>query len=263
MEQDIVKQMMHLGLSSYEAKCYLACIKLGKATGYHISKISAVPRARIYDTLDKLIEKEIVTKVDEAEQFYYVALPYQTFIDRKRHEYELTLNDLQTNLNNINTVTPEDIIIKTYQTKEDIILKVKDIIRNTKETLYISLWPGTLSDIEEILNERNIIIKGIVFSGNHALWNKNNQLFIHRHTSYTEAISDKQWFIIINDQGEMIYGSDLNIQSQAYYSIDPQQIYLMQNFIWHDILVNLLVKQNPEADEWIAVKRDTFFKSLE
>ncbi|UTH15523.1 hypothetical protein [Macrococcus epidermidis] len=57
----------------------------------------------------------------------------------------------------------------------------------------------------------------------------------------------------------MIYGSDLNIQSQAYYSIDPQQIYLMQNFIWHDILVNQLVEQNLEADKWIELKREAFF----
>ncbi|ATD30004.1 TrmB family transcriptional regulator [Macrococcoides bohemicum] len=259
MEQDIIKQMMHLGLSSYEAKCYLACIKLGKANGYQISKLSAVPRARIYDTLDKLIEKELVTKIDEAEQIYYVALPYQTFIDRKRMEYENTMNDLQTNLNNINTVTPEDIIIKTYQTKEDIIQKVKEIINNTKETLYVSLWPGTLSNIEDILKERDIALKGIIFKNNQSLNHKNNQLFIHRPTRYTDTIEDKQWFIIINDQGEMIYGSDLNIQSQAYYSIDPQQIYLMQNFIWHDILVNQLVEQNPEADEWIELKRQVFF----
>lgn len=259
MEQDIIKQMMHLGLSSYEAKCYLACIKLGKANGYQISKLSAVPRARIYDTLDKLIEKELVTKIDEAEQIYYVALQYQTFIDRKRHEYESTMNDLQTNLNNINTVTPEDIIIKTYQTKEDIIQKVKEIINNTKETLYVSLWPGTLSNIEDILKERDIALKGIIFKNNQSLNHKNKQLFIHRPTRYTDTIEDKQWFIIINDQGEMIYGSDLNIQSQAYYSIDPQQIYLMQNFIWHDILVNQLVEQNPEADEWIELKRQVFF----
>ncbi|RAI82216.1 hypothetical protein BFS35_000600 [Macrococcoides goetzii] len=259
MEQDIIKQMMHLGLSSYEAKCYLACIKLGKANGYQISKLSAVPRARIYDTLDKLIEKGIVTKIDEAEQIYYVALPYQTFIDRKRMEYESTMNDLQTNLNNINTVTPEDIIIKTYQTKVDIIQKIKEMINNTKETLYVSLWPGTLSNIEDILKDRNIAIKGIIFSANHTLNHKNNQLFVHRHTSYTDAIEDKQWFIIINDQGEMIYGSDLNIHPQAYYSIDPQQIYLMQNFIWHDILVNQLVEQNPEADKWIELKREAFF----
>ena len=259
MEQDIIKQMMHLGLSSYEAKCYLACIKLGKANGYQISKLSAVPRARIYDTLDKLIEKELVTKIDEAEQIYYVALPYQAFIDRKRMEYENTMNDLQTNLNNINTVTPEDIIIKTYQTKEDIIQKVKEIINNTKETLYVSLWPGTLSNIEDILKERDIALKGIIFKNNQSLNHKNNQLLIHRPTRYTDTIEDKQWFIIINDQGEMIYGSDLNIQSQAYYSIDPQQIYLMQNFIWHDILVNQLVEQNPEADEWIELKRQVFF----
>lgn len=260
METEIIQQLMHLGLSSYEAKCYLACIKLGKTTGYQISKVSTVPRARIYDTLDKLIEKEIVTKIDEADQVYYVALPYETFIERKREEYDATMNDLQTNLNNIDTVTPEDIVIKTYQNKEDIILKIKDIVQRSKQTLYISLWPGTIESIETILNDKEITMKGIVFTDVHGLNNKNNQIYTHRHTSYTDVMHDQQWFIIINDQGEMIYGSDFSIQSQAYYSIDPQQIYLMKNFIWHDILVNQLVEKNPEADEWIEIKRNVFFK---
>ncbi|WP_414046078.1 TrmB family transcriptional regulator [Macrococcus equi] len=260
METDIIQQLMHLGLSSYEAKCYLACIKLGKTTGYQISKLSKVPRARIYDILDKLIEKDIVSKIDEAEQVYYIALPYQTFIDRKRQEYDATINDLQSNLNNINTVTPEDIIIKTYRDKHEILIKIKEIVNNTNQTLYVSLWPGTLENAKDILNDKRIIIKGIVFTDTHGLNNTNNQIYIHRNTSYTDATYDQQWFIIINDQGEMIYGSDLAIYSQAYYSIDPQQLYLMQNFIWHDILVNQLVEENPDADEWIEIQRELFFK---
>ncbi|MCE4956339.1 TrmB family transcriptional regulator [Macrococcoides caseolyticum] len=260
METEIIQQLMHLGLSSYEAKCYLACIKLGKTTGYQISKLSTVPRARIYDTLDKLIEKQIVSKIDVADQVYYVALPYQTFIARKRQEYDTTMNNLQTNLNTIDTVTPKDIVIKTYQNKKDILSKINDIISNAKHTLYVSLWPGTLENVKTMLNENDISIKGIVFDNQHGLKNEAHQIYIHRHTRYTHSITDKRWFIIINDQSEMIYGSDLAIHSQAYYSIDPQQIYLMQNFIWHDILVNQLVDVNPDADEWIDIKREQFFK---
>lgn len=259
MEKKIIQQLMHLGLSSYEAKCYLACIKLGKTTGYQISKLSTVPRARIYDTLDKLIEKKIVSKIDEAEQVYYIALPYQTFINRKRQEYDSTINDLQSNLNSIETVKPEDIIIKTYRRKEDILIKTREIINNAKSNLYVSLWPGTLSSIAEMLSELDISIKGILFSEEHPLQHNNPELYLHRHTNYTDTINDKKWFIIINDQGEMIYGSDFSINNQAYYSVDSQQIYLMQNFIWHDILVNQLVSKNPEADHWINVKRDRFF----
>lgn len=51
-----------LGFNEYEAKSYVALVKLGPATAYQVSKASGIPRARIYDVLNTLVEKGIVLK---------------------------------------------------------------------------------------------------------------------------------------------------------------------------------------------------------
>ena len=78
----------------------------------------------------------------------------------------------------------------------------------------------------------------------------------HRHTSYTENIGKQNWFIISVDSSEMIYGH----KEMAYYTNNRVNINLLENYIWHDILVNRLVeKSDREMDRWIEKERESFF----
>lgn len=58
MDQDrAVRQLMHLGLTSYEARAYVALTGRESCTASEASRLAGVPRQRIYDVLDSLIEK--------------------------------------------------------------------------------------------------------------------------------------------------------------------------------------------------------------
>jgi sugar-specific transcriptional regulator TrmB len=46
-----------LGLTSYEAKAYLALIRRDSSTAAQASRLAEVPRQRIYDVLASLVEK--------------------------------------------------------------------------------------------------------------------------------------------------------------------------------------------------------------
>ncbi|MEB3760091.1 MAG: hypothetical protein GSR72_03895 [Desulfurococcales archaeon] len=54
-----------LGLNTYEAKAYLAILKLGSASPLRISTVSGVPRGRIYDVLKSLELKGLVYRSGE------------------------------------------------------------------------------------------------------------------------------------------------------------------------------------------------------
>ena len=54
----------------------------------------------------------------------------------------------------------------------------------------------------------------------------------------------------------MIYGH----KEMAYYTNNAVNINLLENYIWHDILVNRLVeKSDREMDRWIEKERESFF----
>lgn len=58
---EIIEEARRLGLNSYEAKVYLALMERDSLSVSDVSKISRVPRARIYDILDSLAANGLAT----------------------------------------------------------------------------------------------------------------------------------------------------------------------------------------------------------
>ena len=54
---DLVAQLTHLGLTSYEAKAYLTLIRRDSFTAAQVARQSGLPRQRIYDVLGSLVQK--------------------------------------------------------------------------------------------------------------------------------------------------------------------------------------------------------------
>lgn len=57
---DVIKHLVRLGLSEYEARAYVATVALGEGTVNEISKESGVPRSRAYDIMERLAGKGFV-----------------------------------------------------------------------------------------------------------------------------------------------------------------------------------------------------------
>lgn len=55
-----MEALKEFGLSDYEAKAYSALIFLGSANASEICKESKVPQSKIYEVIDKLVEKRLV-----------------------------------------------------------------------------------------------------------------------------------------------------------------------------------------------------------
>ena len=52
----------------------------------------------------------------------------------------------------------------------------------------------------------------------------------------------------------------LERKGNAFYTDDPVHVYLLENYIWHDILANRLVRDSSQdMDSWIVPERDKFF----
>ncbi len=88
---DIIKDLIALGFSAYQAKTYAGLISLGgRASAPEISKASGVPKARIYDVLEELGQYPLlaVNKIpteDEGRTEYQAEMP-ATLIKRLLQE---------------------------------------------------------------------------------------------------------------------------------------------------------------------------------
>ncbi|MDD4983851.1 MAG: helix-turn-helix domain-containing protein [Candidatus ainarchaeum sp.] len=68
MEKEL---LLNLGLTEREIKVYLALLVLGSTTTGPLSKRSEIPNCKIYETLDKLIEKGLVSFILKSSVKYF------------------------------------------------------------------------------------------------------------------------------------------------------------------------------------------------
>lgn len=76
-----MSDLTDLGLSAYEASAYRAAHALGPAPARRIAATSDVPRGRVYDVLDSLSARGLVTARDD-QPTRYEAVPPQEAVDR-------------------------------------------------------------------------------------------------------------------------------------------------------------------------------------
>lgn len=67
------KVLEQFGLNNKKAKVYLICLELGLSTVQNIAKRSEIKRPTVYDILEDLIEKGLVSQVAKGKKRYFLA----------------------------------------------------------------------------------------------------------------------------------------------------------------------------------------------
>ena len=92
------KLLERIGLTGNEIKVYIALLKLGSATAGEIIKKTELHRAGTYDTLERLMEKGIVSYVIKANRKYFEATPPNNlvnFIEKKEEDLKKEKEDIK------------------------------------------------------------------------------------------------------------------------------------------------------------------------
>lgn len=94
MPQPTADELAQLGLTSYEAKAYLALIRRGSSTGSEVARVGGLPRQRIYDVLASLVEKGLAT-TRPGSPARYAATPPDLALERLILEHRQELSRLE------------------------------------------------------------------------------------------------------------------------------------------------------------------------
>lgn len=91
--EDRVRLATSLGLTAYEARAYLALLERGEAKAGAIATAARVPRGRIYEVLDSLQEKGLLSVVP-VKPLRYRPVDLEAFADRRRGELRRAERDI-------------------------------------------------------------------------------------------------------------------------------------------------------------------------
>src|SRR5918996_1935349 len=95
MEPDaLVGKLVRLGLTSYEAKAYVALTRREATTAGQVARLADVPRQRIYDVLGTLVEKGLASARPGRVVKYRPVAPEQV-VEKLVAEHRRTLEELE------------------------------------------------------------------------------------------------------------------------------------------------------------------------
>lgn len=99
--------LQQLGLTEYDARCFVALTRLPQGTAKEVSEVSEVPRTRVYDAVSVLETKGLVeTKHTSPRQFR--AVPVDEAVETLRAEYESRVAALREALSGVGTATADE-----------------------------------------------------------------------------------------------------------------------------------------------------------
>ena len=147
-ESDIIFALQSLGFTKNDSKVLLALAKYKILSPADIAKFSDVDRARVYDSLNRLIEKGFIQKEPVKRGANYQIIPLAKIFKTIRENYKKRIDD---------TITVEKAITEleidqeeseprvwAINSRDKIRKKVKDLVSSAENRIYFIITPDLL-----------------------------------------------------------------------------------------------------------------------
>ncbi|MBT3405656.1 hypothetical protein HN419_00655 [Candidatus Woesearchaeota archaeon] len=124
--------LKEIGLSDGEAIIYIALLKNGSCSVSRLAEFSGQHRTHIYDTLEKLKEKGLVSYVKKSNKKYFQASDPESllgYIDEKRKRIEDNIDELK----KLKEISREKTQVEVYKGTEGMKNLYRDIIKTGEE----------------------------------------------------------------------------------------------------------------------------------
>jgi sugar-specific transcriptional regulator TrmB len=222
----IEKALQSIGLTEGEIKIYLALLELGSTTTWNLTKKSKISGSKVYEVLDRLINKGLASFIIKNNVKYFEASPPERIIDYLNEKN----NQINEEKNNIQKIIPELILrqksakkseAKIFTGFEGLKTANEDIINSLKkgeEWLSMGLteqpeeWEIYFNKRQEIRAKKGIIHKHLLNEKYKSLYEKRKKLpstefrFLHKEfemPTSTEIYSDKIIIFILIKENPM------------------------------------------------------------
>jgi len=138
MDTDALRK---IGLTENEIKIYLTLLKTGLSTAYDLGKKAGIYRVHVYDKLEQLMDKGLVTHVYRGAKKYFQAThpsKIKQYIEDKKRALdaeEQAVNALLPELEALSKLPREDTFVEVFKGVEGLKYFLKDIIKAKQEVL--------------------------------------------------------------------------------------------------------------------------------
>jgi sugar-specific transcriptional regulator TrmB len=246
--EEAIAALEKLGFSTYEARTYLALLQESPATGYQLSRLSGVPRSRVYETLERLVDKgyAITLQVEPAE---YAPLPADELTARLKGHFDDTLTTLETAIEKLATTSqPES--IWNLQGRATILNRSREMVAQAQESVYLVAWAQTIREVQAELEAaaRQSVRIVVVSCGEIDL-----PLGAHYPHAFQEHLvcSGDSSINLVVDGAEVLIGETMPMDAcRAAWSRNEGLILITEEYVRHEVYLHEIIERlgTTEAD---------------
>lgn len=150
-EARAIEALQSLGCREYEAKCYVALTRLSTGTAKDISQVTDIPRTRVYDAMEDLLEKGLV-EVHYSTPKRYRAVPIEDAVAWFRHRYESHLDQFEGSVASLSQAHPDasgsDLEVWSIAGLEAILVRANNLVQSADREVLFYLTAGDRFDRE-------------------------------------------------------------------------------------------------------------------
>jgi len=138
---EIIKILQKIGLTEYESKAYVALTFLGIGKAGEISKEAGIPQSKIYQTLENLVEKQLVEVFDGRPKEYRIVNPriaLSKLLKEKEEEIRLAKKELFSIMKLLKPQQDiiEGIWIQKGEKYKEVLNRLADMLNRAREYVY-------------------------------------------------------------------------------------------------------------------------------
>ena len=243
----MIEYMKKLGFSEYEIKTYFALLRHYPKNGYGLSKVSGVPRSRIYEVVEGLILKGVVFQHIEDNARLFTPLAPDLFMNKLKKSYDKIFEEVGAYTASLYSETQSVDEMKNVMGRHQILEVVKLLIDQASHRIALSIWDEELQEIQSLLSKKEqegVFIRGIYFGYDCPF----STLISHRRVNRYIAEKEERYIIVIIDNKHVVSGViSKGNHSKVVWSQDPSDIDIKDDFIAHDVMINAyaLAVENP------------------
>ncbi|MFX0032238.1 MAG: TrmB family transcriptional regulator [Candidatus Hodarchaeota archaeon] len=230
-ESEIEDALQTLGFTKNDSKVLITLSKYKILSPADIAKFSGVDRARVYDSLNRLIEKGFIQKEPVKRGANYQIIPIESIFKSIREDYKEKINDtmiIEKAISELEIESDEsEPRVWAISSREKIRKKIKELIEAAENRIYFIITPDLLM---EELGGYEWILK--------MLWNK-------KFSSNIQIVIALQYFETLKEEIKNLLKISITIHSIEGDSVIPFGLLIADN----DFLLTTL-DQVTEAPEY-------------
>lgn len=134
-QERAVEALLELGLTEYEARCFVALSRVPQGTAKDVSRIADIPRSRVYDSIERLQRRGLVN-VQQSKPRQYQAVSKQIALDHLREEYRSRIDVVDQTIGEIESPSQDDGGTWEVADHEHVLSQVVTLIDTAEEDLF-------------------------------------------------------------------------------------------------------------------------------